>query len=131
MTAAEKKFDWPLCHDAENFLLERIDAFLARNSFAKRLSDRMLTGTGTLLLDWVDHLVSTHWEEGKRGAAGLGRARRGETAGGERAFWHREAMLPRVLLSSSAPGAFPPLLAIRVDSITEFMVAHGINGEID
>ena len=29
MTAAEKKFDWPLCYEAENLLLGRIDAFLA------------------------------------------------------------------------------------------------------
>src|SRR5438093_674966 len=131
MTAAEQKFDWPLCHDAENFLLERIDAFLARNTFAKRLSDRMLTGTGTLLLDWVDHLVATGAAEAKLRAVGFVPDPVGDTADGERAFWHPEAMLPRVLLSDSAPAEFPLRLAIRVDSITDFMAANGITGEID
>jgi hypothetical protein len=131
MTQAEKKFDWPLCYDAENLLLERIDAFLARNTFAKRLSDRMLTGTGTLLLDWVDHLVLSGADEAKLRAVGFVPDPTGETAGGERAFWHPEAMLPRALLSDSAPAEFPPVLAIRVDSITDFMAAHGLSGKIE
>ncbi|CAN5392492.1 hypothetical protein BH20VER3_BH20VER3_24280 [soil metagenome] len=54
---AENQFNWPLCYEAENLLLERIDAFLAQNSFARILSERMRAETGTLFLDWVDHLV--------------------------------------------------------------------------
>jgi len=26
-SAAETRFEWPLCYDAENFILSRIDAF--------------------------------------------------------------------------------------------------------
>ena len=131
MTAAERKFDWPLCHDAENFLIERIDAFLARNPFAKRLSDRMLTGTGTLLLDWVDHLVSTEAYEAKLRAVGFVPDPMGETAGNEHVFWHPEALLPRVMLTGASPAEFPALLAIRVDNITDFMAAHGLSGKIE
>ncbi len=131
MTQAEKKFDWPLCYEAENLVLERIDAFLARNTFAKRLSDRMLTGTGTLLLDWVDHLVLSDAEEPKLRAVGFGPDPLGETAGGARAFWHPEAMLPRVLFSGTDPVQFPPALAIRVESVTDFMVAHGLSAKIE
>ena len=40
-TEAENQFNWPLCYEAENLLLERIDAFLGRNSFARILSERM------------------------------------------------------------------------------------------
>src|SRR6185295_5265621 len=85
MTAAEQKFDWPLCYEAENFLLERIDLFLARNTFAKRLSDRMLTGTATLLLDWADHLVLPSTDEAKLKSAGFVPDPLGETANGEHA----------------------------------------------
>src|SRR6185503_17637695 len=109
MTAAEKKFDWPLCYEAENFLLDRIDAFLARNTFAKRLSDRMLTGTGTLLLDWVDHLALSGADEAKLRAVGFEPDPLGETVGDERAFWHPQAMLPRVLLKGLASAEFPPV----------------------
>ncbi|MFL6589181.1 MAG: hypothetical protein ACJ8M4_03320, partial [Chthoniobacterales bacterium] len=54
---AENQFNWPLCYEAENLLLERIDGFLAQNSFARILAERMRDETGTLFLDWVDHLV--------------------------------------------------------------------------
>ncbi len=131
MTAAEKKFDWPLCHDAENFLLERIDAFLARNTFAKRLSDRMLTGTATLLLDWTDHLALAGGEEAALRAVGFVPDPLGETAGAKRVFWHPEALLPRVMLTGSSPAQFPSVLAIRVESITDFMAAHGLSGKIE
>src|SRR5437773_3765331 len=56
-TATKKRFDWPICYDAENFLLNRVQAFLVRNTFASRFSDRLRRETGTLLIDWVDHLV--------------------------------------------------------------------------
>ncbi len=81
----EKRFDWPLCYEAENFLLGRIDTFLARSSFAKRLSDRMLTGTGTLLLDWVDHLVLSNADEVKLRSVGFAP----DPLGGRAAHAHR------------------------------------------
>jgi len=56
-TPKEKRFDWPLCYEAEDFVLERIRAFFARNVFAAKLSERMRSETGTLLVDWVDYLV--------------------------------------------------------------------------
>ena len=144
MIAAEQKFDWPLCYEAENFLLERLDPFLARNTFAKRLSDRMLTGTATLLLDWVDHLVLPPSDEPRLKACGFVPDPLGDPPGAERALWHPEAMLPRILLkssagvppaSSNAPGPSgtppPPVVAIHVDSVTDFMAAHGIAQEIE
>src|SRR2546429_7027504 len=56
-TAPEAKFEWPLCYEAENFILNRIHAFLERNSFARMLAKRMRDETGTLILDWTDHLL--------------------------------------------------------------------------
>jgi len=34
----EKRFDWPLCYEAEKFILNQIQAFLARNTFASTLA---------------------------------------------------------------------------------------------
>src|SRR6185503_13715460 len=131
MTAAEKKFDWPLCHDAETLLLARIDAFLGRNTFAKRLSDRMLTGTATLLLDWTDHLALPDADESSLRAAGFVLDPLGDTAGNDRVFWHPEALLPRVMVPRSKADQFPSTLAIRVESVTDFMAAHGLSGRIE
>ena len=56
-TAAEKRFEWPLGYDAENFILSRIDAFTERNTFARTLGARMRDETGALILDWTDYLL--------------------------------------------------------------------------
>ena len=41
--AKESRFDWPLCHDAENFVLHRLQAFAGQNRFCRRLEERMAT----------------------------------------------------------------------------------------
>ena len=52
-----KRFDWPLAFPAEKFLASASANFLERNSFARKLSDRMRDETGTDFFEWVDHLV--------------------------------------------------------------------------
>src|SRR3954454_3154358 len=96
---AESPFNWPLCYEAENFLLERIGAFLGQNSFARILSERMRDETGTLFLDWVDHLMVSASDEAAFRAAGFTEDPLGENGSGLEALWHPEAMLPRVLLA--------------------------------
>src|ERR1700722_10708597 len=56
-SGAPQQFDWPLAFASETFLRQRIDAFLARNSFAKQLAERMRAETGTDFFEWVDHLT--------------------------------------------------------------------------
>ncbi|MDP9292755.1 MAG: hypothetical protein M3O82_10395, partial [Verrucomicrobiota bacterium] len=53
----EKRFDWPLCYESEKFIQEFLDAFNARNAFSQKLTRRMRDETGTLFIDWVDHIV--------------------------------------------------------------------------
>ena len=100
-TAGEHRFDWPVCHEAEKLLLSRIGDFLACNRFAQQLAERMLSETGTLLLDWTDYLVLPPQDEGALRAAGFVEDPLGETARGELALHHPEAMLPRVLVTRS------------------------------
>ncbi len=56
-SAAESRFEWPLCYEAENFILSRIESFTERNTFARTLAARMRDETGTLILDWTDYLL--------------------------------------------------------------------------
>ena len=118
-SARESRFDWPLCYGAENWVLQQLEVFCSRNRFVADLSRRMREETGTLLIDWVDHLVVS--PDAERSIEELG-FKEDETG----AFWHPEAMLPRVLLS---PGESS--IALRIDSIAEFMVAHLIVGAIE
>ena len=115
-SARESRFDWPLCYEAEKWVLAQLESFLARNGFARELSRRMADETGTLFLDWVDHIVIPPGVEQTLSELGFQRDEFG-------AYTHPEAMLPRVRLQSAAS------VAIRVDSIADFMLAHRITGE--
>ncbi|MDQ2867115.1 MAG: hypothetical protein M3R59_01685 [Verrucomicrobiota bacterium] len=127
---AEGKFDWPLCYEAENFIIERIDAFTEQNSFARELSRRMRKETGTLLLDWVDHIVLPTSDEKILRDAGFTEDPLGENRGQLKALWHPEAMLPRVLLAATNV-KFPPALAIRPEFVAEFASVHNVAHEIE
>src|SRR3954469_17299721 len=109
---AETKFNWPLCYGAENLLLERIGAFLAQNSFARILAERMRDETGTLFLDWVDHLVVSPNDEAAFREAGFTDDPLGENRANLKALWHPEAMLRRILVAGSK-AVHPRAFAIR------------------
>jgi len=129
-TVREKRFDWPLCYDAENYILARLEAFTERNSFSRRLAERMLKETGTLLLDWVDYLVVPHAEEKRLREVGFTEDPFAETPAHLKSLWHPETMLPRVLVErdESAVRA-PDILAIRCESIADFLAAHNLSAE--
>lgn len=129
-TTPESKFNWSLCYDAENLLLECIDSFLAQNSFARILSERMRNETGTLFLDWVDHLVVSADDEAAFRGLGFTEDPLGENNDGLTALWHPEAMLPRVLLGAKAT-PHPRALAIRPEFVAEFAAIHGSTNEIE
>ena len=124
----EKRFDWPLCYGAENFIVGQLNSFLARNAFARRLAERMADETGTLIIDWVDHLTVPRAALSEMQTAGYVDDPLGETAGGLRALWHPEALLPRVLVDAGLDVAASPLqLAVRCESIDDFIRAHGLS----
>jgi hypothetical protein len=124
----ENQFNWQLYYDAEQFVLDRINSFLERNTFAARLADRMITETGTLLIDWIDYIVLSGKDKHVLMTAGFtvdvlaGQANRNQEY-----FWHSGAMFPRIIIDWSIDqNEFPTTLAIRVESISDFMAAHGI-----
>ena len=127
MTEREKRFDWPLCYEAENLVLRYIEAFLSQHTFANNLRSRMRDETGTLFIDWVDHLIMSSAVESELRKVGYQHEHGADTMGAQRAFWHPEAMLPRVLLDADARQApAPQEFALRVDSIADFFAIHGL-----
>ncbi|MGA3286625.1 MAG: hypothetical protein ABSD46_04295 [Bacteroidota bacterium] len=127
----EKQFNWPLCYDAEQIFLDRIKAFLSHNSFAAILADRMRNETGTLLIDWIDHLVlSVQHESALRKVGFAEDLLSGPSIKGQKYFCHPEAMLPRIIIDQNVnTNESPTTLAIHVDSISDFIAAHGITAE--
>jgi hypothetical protein len=129
-TAAEERFEWPLCYEAENFILERIDAFTQRNSFARTLGTRMRDETGTLILDWTDYLLLPASDEAGLRATGYTDDPLADAPDAQKQLWHPEAMLPRVLVAPSN-AKYPLALGIRAESISDFAGVHGVTNEIE
>ena len=92
---------------------------LDRSPFAARLSQRMLKETGTRLLDWIDHfgLISTDPILAELPAVGYVETR---SSSGESVWNHPEGLFPRLRIVSGSKR----LLAIKVDSVTDFLFAH-------
>ncbi len=130
MTAlnAPANFNWPLAYEAEALLAAHIRAFLAANRAAAVLADRMRDGTGTDFFEWVDHfIVSADHEKSFRDCGFVPEA--ADAPAGHTVLAHPHAMLPRVIVSRDAqPSAGPAVLAIRPESLADFIAGQGLDG---
>jgi hypothetical protein len=124
--AESRLFDWPLADEAERLLRQRMESFLERNAFARGLAERMRDETGTDFFEWMDHLVLAPREEKILRGAGFVPDRHAETPKGEAVYEHPRATLPRVLLR---PG--PSVIALRPESVADFMASHNLSGEAE
>ena len=117
-------FDWPLADEAEQLLRRDIESFLKRNSFARRLAERMREETGTDFFEWVDHLVLAPGEEKALRGVGFVRDPDAETPHGEAVFEHPRATLPRVRLRRG-----PSVIALRPEFVADFMASQNLSGD--
>jgi hypothetical protein len=124
-----KRFDWPLAFPAEKFLVERINAFLANNSFVRNLSARMRDETGTDFFEWVDHLVLSPDDETALRAVGFV-TDEVEAASGDLILHHPRATLPRVILRAGGKQN-PSVIALRPEFIADFVARHNLPGKIE
>jgi len=125
--SAAGQFDWPLAFAAETFLRQRIDGFLARNSFAQSLAQRMRAETGTDFFEWIDHLsLSAEDEKALRDLGFINDAV--ESAHDGIVLHHPRAILPRVLLTKQNER---PVLALRPEFVADFVAAHSLPGPIE
>jgi hypothetical protein len=122
-------FDWPLANEAEQFLRQRIALFLQRNTFARQLADRMRDETGTDLFEWTDYLVLAPSEERALRAAGFVPDPQAETPNGETVYEYPRTTLPRVLLRRGRNEESPYLLALRPESVADFIACHNLADE--
>ena len=125
---APQSFDWPLANEAEQFLRERVALFLKRNTFARHLADRMRDETGTDLFEWTDHLVLAASEEKALREAGFVPDPQAETPAGDTVYEYPRTTLPRVILRQGSQES-PSLLALRPESVADFMACHNLPGE--
>jgi hypothetical protein len=124
-------FDWPLAYEAEQLLGRYIGAFLLRHGFARTLADRMRDETGTDFYEWVDHVVLAPEHAAELRAVGLVEEMVAAPAGVT--VWHHpRAMMPRVLLGEGGGrGGVPSVLAIRPESLVDFLARHDLAPPIE
>ena len=122
-----KNFDWPLAFEGEAFIRERLDAFLAQNTFARRLAVRMHAETGTDFFEWVDHLVLSPDDETALVKAGFVHDPQAETPHNQAVLEHPLATLPRVRLRQAA--ANPSVVAIKPEFVADFIAANNLRAE--
>ena len=120
-------FDWPLAHEAEALIRQRLDAFLSLSGFARQLAGRMHAETGTDFFEWVDHLVLSPQDETLLLDAGFIHDSKAETPHGEWVLEHPRATLPRVLLRKAKQN--PSAVGIKPEFVADFIVAHNLRAK--
>ena len=92
---------------------------LANCPFAAQLSRRMLDETGTRMLDWIDHFGLAAGDPAVSELQKLGFAK-ADLIHGDTVWTHKAGLFPRVRQLQSATRQ----LAIKVDSVADFLFAH-------
>jgi hypothetical protein len=128
LSSGTAAFDWPLATEAEQLLRRHIAGFLAQNTFARELADRMATEAGTDFFEWLDHLILPAANESELQSAGFVRDQKSDTPNGEIVLEHPRATLPRVLLRS---GNSPVVIALRPEFVADFVGCHHLTANIE
>ena len=114
-TVAQEFTQWTRQPEASRLIDDRLDRFCEQNAFLNELRQRLLTQTGTRLIDWVDTI---HVESRENlDAAGFSAA---DPIGVADRFHHPGAQLPWVASSGR------PRVVLRVDSVVDFLRAQTI-----
>lgn len=120
-------FHWTCHPEAEQFLEGLINDFVANNGFLATLASQLKTETSTRLFDWIDHLRIPKTESNRDHLFAIGFTEEGHFKEGV-AYRHPGAQLPSVFLLTD-PQA-PCGLALKVDSIGDFLMVHGVRAAI-
>lgn len=98
-----------------------LDDILERSSFASNLSRRMLGETGTRILDWIDHLGLPRNDGVIADLQPVG-YRKGSSTDGSVVWTHAGGIFPRIRERDGGSRQ----LVIKVDSVVDFLFAHGL-----
>ena len=128
--SAGAAFDWPLCHDAEQLVRRHVEGFLRENGFADRLAQRMAAETGTDFFEWIDHLMLGPAQRPELEARGFV-AEDVDAPAGAVVLAHPRAMLPRIVIAAGARRDGVTELALRVESVADFIAAHDLGVAIE
>ncbi len=115
-------FVWTPQPDAARFVDQLVESLSAVCPPAARLARRLLDETGTRLVDWIDHLGLKESAANERQLRELGFEP--AAVDGHEQWRHPEALFPTIHFYRQADSG----LAIKVESVTDFLLAQGLEG---
>jgi hypothetical protein len=119
--AALKSHTWTPQPEPARLVHRLLNERLEQIPFAANLSQRMLTETGTRMLDWIDHLGLAANEVSSAELSRVGYTQ--ESSSDSDIVWaHSGGIFPR-LRTLSGPTR---QLALKVDSVADFLFAHDL-----
>lgn len=122
-------FDWEVHPELDKFVKDSVQKFISNNSFAKELSDSMMSKTSTRFVDWIDHIVFPQnvvsVEQLKE--LGLEEIQIVNKPEGSRVFKHMRSYLFPILISDGQETE----IAIKPESLDDFLQVLGLAIEID
>lgn len=124
----ESGFYWERHAEAEKACLDLLDDCKGQNAVLERFEEKLIQQTSSRLLYWVDHFILRDSKQAREKFEGLGFVRQQDTA--HEAFYHPGALLPRIVLSRNSSGPDRGV-ALRVESIADFLQANGFRTEIE
>lgn len=130
----DQKYAWTVQPAAAALIARYLQRFRSRLPELEVLSRRMAEETGTRLVDWIDHFTIEH-DSGEEQAlieAGYTRPPTATAGGvdviGELSVWtHEDGIFPAIGLTDKQT----PTVAIRVDSVSDFLFAHRLSVAIE
>lgn len=119
--AALTAHTWTQQPDAARLVHRILHEGLARCPFAANLADRMLSETGTRMVDWIDYFGLTEHDPALGRLSDVG-YRPSHAVAHETVWTHPGGLFPRIRLI----GSQSTQLAIKVDSVVDFLFAHNL-----
>lgn len=125
---AQQQYDWHRQAAAETLCLDLLNDYQRESHTLARIAADIREKTSGRLLDWVDHVLVRDSTALRERLTRCGFVRQPEIL--HEAWYHPGALLPRVVLigNSARPD---PGVALRVESLADFMQASSLIGEIE
>ncbi len=122
----KRGFYWERHADAEKACLDLVLDCKRKNRILARFAEKLSNQTNSRLLDWIDHFYLSDSKQIREKLSSLGFVRQPDIA--REAYCHPGAILPTFVLARR-PFRHEQGLALRVDSIADFLQANGFRGE--
>ena len=121
-------FDWERRPEVESFFSRSLGIYLRKNSLLAEFEKKFVRQASSGILNWMDHILLEDSNGIREELDGLGFERQQDTE--VYAYYHPGVLLPSVLLVGN-PAGVSPGVALRVESIEDFLKANSLQAAVE